>query len=191
MVALLFGRATTKSIGGIEIDASISEQVDFSNSITDHPIEGGATVTDHAYENPLMITMECIISNSSLNSTDQGRSIDAYNQLKLLKSSREPFDVVNALDVYSNMLVESLSFPRRADTSDSLVFTVTLKQIRIVDSITVDLGPIVSPTIKNSASSKVNGGRATPKAASDAQNEQAVGAVLRDAIARSPRFELL
>lgn len=191
MVTLLFGRQTTKSIGGIEIDASLNEQIDFSNTVTDHPIEGGSSITDHVYENPLIVTMECVISNAALTSDDQGRAIDAYEQLKLLKSRREPFDVVNALDVYSNMIVQDLGIPRRSDTADSLAFTVVLKQIRIVDSVTVDLRPIVAPSVQNAASSKVNAGRATPTPASPTQAAQAQGITVRDAIARSPRFELL
>jgi hypothetical protein len=53
------------SIGGIDIQATLEETFDDTVNITDHPVEAGAEISDHAYYKPSNLTMRCGWSNSS------------------------------------------------------------------------------------------------------------------------------
>lgn len=52
-------------IGSIPIQATFEETGTDTVTITDHPVEAGAQITDHAYYRPADIVMQCGWSNSS------------------------------------------------------------------------------------------------------------------------------
>ena len=63
-----------------------------------------------------------------------GRAETVATQLRDLKDKGELLMVVTRLRTYENMLIESLSFPVDRTTGESVRFSVTLKQVRIVDN---------------------------------------------------------
>src|SRR5574344_987599 len=56
--ATLIYNVPTKSIGGITVDAFLSENYSFSNEVSEIPIEEGVTVTDNVTEAPDEISIE-------------------------------------------------------------------------------------------------------------------------------------
>lgn len=52
-------------IGGIDIQATLEEVMTDTVHVTDHPVEAGAEVSDHAYYRPAELTLRCGWSNSS------------------------------------------------------------------------------------------------------------------------------
>lgn len=126
------------SIGSIQIDATISEDHNYSNDVTDHPIETGASISDTIIQKPFTLSMECIVSASPLSdkvtdSTPQ-RVDRTYGSLARLAQSKSLVTVVTAVKTYSNMAISSLSVPRSKDDGNSLRFNVTFKQVRIVSA---------------------------------------------------------
>jgi hypothetical protein len=149
---LLFNTKT--QMGDLVIDATHSVNINYSNSITTHPIESGAFVSDHIYINPLEVSMDCSITDSSSNIISAVRDIagllngnilnnlankfkgkgvkqiDAYQYLKDLVGSKSTITIVDKLDVFRDMAVLSISVPRTSETGDRLYFSITLRQIK-------------------------------------------------------------
>lgn len=124
-------------------DAIFSIQHESTTNITEHPIQTGASVADHAYEEPSKLTfdigmsdvMESIIPGQF--SDNNSRSISAYEKLRELQSQRLPLSVVTKLWSYSNMLIETISTVEDSKTTYGLRATVTLKQVFVVNVNTV------------------------------------------------------
>lgn len=138
----IFGKAKKKKIGSLEIDAVISENITFNNTVTSSPIESGESISDHIYNEPLSLSMECVISDS-----DPGRSSifnvnvqssiprqDAYETIRQMWLNKKVVSVVSGFEIYDNMAITSVDIPRSNDHYDSIIFTVEMTQIKIVDS---------------------------------------------------------
>lgn len=154
MAVTLVFKATKSSIGSVELDASVSETHQGDVDVTEHPVERGANIADHARPKPESITIEGLISNTPLpapngqltkvtsgsaefdsrSELQPTRSGQAYADLLALKDRGELLTVVTALRVYDNMILTSLSVPRDARTGQALRFSATLKQVKVVTS---------------------------------------------------------
>ena len=138
-----------RSIGGIIPDVVIEEHHEDTLTITDHPVEQGAQITDHAYKNQAEVTMRVGWSNSTslINSIVSGSLFsgtinsvnDLYKQMLLLQESRTVFDVVTGKRTYKNMLIKSLSTTTDDNTENALILVVHMRQIIIVSTSEVSL----------------------------------------------------
>lgn len=151
-----------RSIGAFKAQVTIKEQHTDELEITEHPVEQGAAISDHAYKRPAVLVIEAGWSNSpsvagpfegvaaglratvtgvqSLitgNAASQVREI--YAKLLKLQSDRIPFDVYTGKRIYNNMLVKGLSTTTDKDTENSLIITATLWQVIIVSTQTVTI----------------------------------------------------
>ena len=92
------------NIGGLFFDAVISVDTDHTSTVTYHPVQSGANMSDHMYENPVTITMEIAMSDA-MDSMVHGqwhnageKGVSAYRALRDLQKSRIPIDVLTRLD---------------------------------------------------------------------------------------------
>ncbi len=129
-------------ISGIFPDVTTEETHSDSLTITEHPIEQGTPITDHAYKNQAELTMRVGWSNSKdTNERKKGSVVindiaDAYAYLLKLQASRVPFDVVTGKRAYKNMLIKSLATSTDRKTSEILDIVVGFKQIIVVKTST-------------------------------------------------------
>ena len=63
---VLLSYTVNKRLVNIVMDASISEQHTATATITDHPVETGASVTDNVRPMPRQLTIECIVTNTPI-----------------------------------------------------------------------------------------------------------------------------
>ena len=153
LVALTY-RTQKTTIDVITVDATVSETHSSEVEVTDHPVETGADITDHARPKPDQIQLDCIISNtpmpgandpltqktqdgvvfSSRGELDTSLAAQAYNDLLDLKNHGTLIDVSSQLRRYENMVLKSLSVPVDAKTGQALRFTATLKEVTIVSN---------------------------------------------------------
>lgn len=131
------------NIGGIDIQATLEEIHTDMLQITEHPVEIGAAVTDHAYSRPSEVVIRCGWSNSSFDALTgavtslfsggglSGASyVDSvYSQLQTLQQSRIPFTITTTRRQYSSMLMTSLNVTTDSKTSNALMVTATCRQI--------------------------------------------------------------
>lgn len=159
---------TGRSIGTIIPQCTVEERARDELAITEHPVQSGAAITDHAYKIPTTVTARYSWSNSgSIFSLTTGGLIssdpsDIYNNLLTLQASRQPFDLQTGKRPYSNMLIKSLEQVTDNKTENALSVTITFQQIIIVDVLATQL-KTQSQANPAQTAPVVNGGTVQPK----------------------------
>lgn len=131
-LATLFGKKYEKGkVGLVELDVTISENHTFNARATNFPVETGGDVTDHIINDPDILNLSGIVSDTPLNIFSFfTRSIDAFNRLLDIHNKRQPVTVVTGLKVYQNMVMITMDVPRTIQTGQSLTFNLTFQNIR-------------------------------------------------------------
>lgn len=133
-----------RSLGGITIDVVIEEHHEDGLVITEHPVEQGVAVSDHAYRKPQTVVMRYGVSDSAgADSTDAGarRSQAIYEALLDLMAKREPFDIITGRRAYKNMLIEALSTVTERGQEASLIITIECREVIIVRTVATSIPP--------------------------------------------------
>lgn len=126
------------NINGFFLDCLISDNHQFDAEITDFPVENGSTISDNIRNKPLVVTMECLVSNSPLGQLRQLRDKDsdpidsAYDLMLKIRNDRQPIFIGTSLRTYENMALQNLGFSRKSGGADNLEFTAVFKQIELV-----------------------------------------------------------
>lgn len=158
------------SIDDITLDAVVSENHTSALQVTEHPVEAGANISDHARQMPDVVTLDIALSNTTkLGEHTPGRAIDIYEKLRLLQTNAELVTVVTTLRVYENMILENLSVPRTVKDAGGLRCTASLRQVRVVQNKT----SIVEVTREPIAKKKVSDGKKAAKNAVDGAQKEA------------------
>ncbi|MBR8380708.1 hypothetical protein KDW20_33555 [Burkholderia cenocepacia] len=170
----------SKKIGSVTISAAIEEVYSDEVIVTEHPVENGAPVNDHAFMRPREILMKCGWSNADYqallgsavasfddtgaNTMATGTYVDAiYSQLLQIQAKRERVDVVTTRRKYSDMLITGLSVVTDQKSGSALMLTASLKQVIIVSTQATKLPPRAN--------------QANPAATAETQNAGAKSAV--------------
>lgn len=127
-----------RSIGGIRPDVTIEEVSRDTTFITNHPVERGAAISDHAFMMPFEVEMRVAWSDSRAGF--QGYSRAVYSALQALQQRREPFFVVTGKRLYRNMLIAALEVSTNQASEYSLLVRVGLREVIIVGTQTTSLG---------------------------------------------------
>jgi len=94
-------------IGNVIIECSIEEAYSDKLEITEHPVEAGASITDHSYLRPSEVVFKCGWSNSSaaavvgavsalvnkVNSAAVDYVTGIYSQLLALQEAQQPITI--------------------------------------------------------------------------------------------------
>ncbi|WP_080297839.1 phage baseplate protein [Burkholderia pseudomallei] len=161
-----------KKIGSITVQVAIEEVYNDELAITEHPVEQGAQIADHAFKRQPDLSMRCGWSNAdyeallgAAEATFDGGGLPSaqyvnaiYSQLLALQQARTPFDVTTSRRIYQNMLLQGLRLTVDAKTSSALILTATLKQIRIVSTQVTKLPPRENQADPASTAETGNGG---------------------------------
>ncbi len=105
-------------------------------TVTQHPVQSGADITDHAYVNPKRFSFDIGVTDTVATgrfSANPTRSINAYNTIQQLQARRVPLTLVSKYGVYENILIESLEASDDYQTSTALKATINLIEIIIAD----------------------------------------------------------
>lgn len=121
-------------------------------TITKHPVEYGASITDHAYMEPAELTLRLMATNSvpaalsfasggsggTPGPPDQpGYVENIYTKLRKLQSDRITFPVQTGKRLYENMLMTSLELTTDEKSENALMLTVVCTEIIKVSTGTV------------------------------------------------------
>jgi hypothetical protein len=127
-----------RNIAGIIPDCTISERHVDELEITDHPVETGSPVSDHAFVKPFELVMRVAWSDSKdlaslVNAAVQGSFPatvkDVYKQLRDLQQSLQAFSVVTGKRQYTDMLMKRLQVITERETENVLMVEATFRQI--------------------------------------------------------------
>lgn len=121
-----------RSIGGIVPNVVIQETISDENTITAHPVQSGAPVSDHVFANPTVCDM--LVGWSDSTGQYPGYVEDAYQMILALRDTRQPFDVYTGKRMLSSMLFGNIT-PTTDETSENALFLrVRLQQIIISET---------------------------------------------------------
>lgn len=156
-----------RQIGPFVAQVTVEEKAEDDLEITDHPVEQGAAITDHAYKRPASLIVRASWSNSpsvaglgsgivaGLQATSTGIQAqlsgsavnqinDIYEKFLQLQVARTPFDVYTAKRLYKNMLIKGLSQTTDEKSENSLNLVIQLRQVIIVQTQVVSISADVA-----------------------------------------------
>lgn len=114
-----------RSIGPFNATLTIEEIATDELEITQHPVQQGAAITDHAYLKPATVNVKIVFSD------EDAPLAETYQKMRQLQASREPFDVVTGKRSYKNMLFKSLGQTNDLRTEFVLSVNATLQEVFI------------------------------------------------------------
>lgn len=160
-------RSITSSVGSFQAYVTLDERHHDELVITDHPVEQGASISDHAYKKPAEVTLTLAWSNSSLSSITSFQ-FGSYNQfvyknLLALQASRTPFALSTGKRRYQNMLIQSLDTTTDAKTENSLIVTLHCREVIIVQTTTTQLQPADNMSSPQKTAALTNAGTKQPQ----------------------------
>lgn len=121
-------KVSRRSIGEFIGYVCLSEDGTDELEITQHPVQRGASITDHAYLKPFSVAIRFIYD------ANNGKPLDElYQELRQLQNSREPFTIVTGKRVYKDMLFRALSVNTDVRTENVLSVSGDFQQVILVD----------------------------------------------------------
>lgn len=155
---------SARAIGMIFADVTVEENHRDEVIITQHPVEGGGVITDHAYKRPAEVEIRCGFSNSSAGYV--GYVQEQYRALLALQLARQPFSVYTGKRRYKNMLIRGLSVVTDPHSENVLMVSVALQEIIIVSTQTTG----GTATGSSTATAGTSGNQADPASTGSVTN---------------------
>lgn len=118
--------APKRQIGPFSATVTLEEIANDDMEISQHPVQQGATISDHAFMRPSTVSMRVVFGDGD------APLAETYAKLRDLQKSREPFDVVTGKRAYRNMLIKSLGQTNDAATERLLSVSLDLQEVIIV-----------------------------------------------------------
>lgn len=138
VLSLIFGKKYAQSkVGTVTFDTMVTEEHKYTSRVTYYPVESGTIVSDHILNQPNVVTLSGLVSDTPLNIfAPFNRSIAAFNALIQIHDQRQVIDVVTGIKIYKNMAITSLDVPRSMRTGQTLTFNIELQSILTADNLT-------------------------------------------------------
>lgn len=170
----LFYRVYDKpyAVGDVQFDLVLSEAHSLTSTVSEHPVEEGATISDHIQQNLRSGKLRGLVSNYSIQTGggdgETNRAMNAWLIFQNLWKSRQLVTIVTTLEVYENVAVVSVSTNRDASTGDSLEFDVDFRQVKKAELQEVTVSATVKPVDmttqqRKKSATKTKKGRVTGK----------------------------
>lgn len=135
-----------RSIGGLTAEVTVKEQARDELTITQHPVERGAAISDHLFKNPAMLMVQIGWSAA------KGDPTDLYQQLLTMQSSGELFEVQTGKRLYQNMAMRTLVQDTDQASENALNVTIQLQELMLVDTLETTMPPNANRSDPQSAS---------------------------------------
>lgn len=137
-----------RSFGGITAQVTVHEMMRDDTTITEHPVENGANISDHMYSRPSEIEMEVGWDGT------QGNPADNYATILRLKELRLPFDIITPKRYYQNMVLAGIAVPNDFRIEYSLRALLRFRQINLVSTQSTVVAPQQGAQADPAATSK-------------------------------------
>ncbi|PQQ24782.1 phage baseplate protein [Photorhabdus hindustanensis] len=166
----------------------IAEKHTDALEITEHPVEIGAAVSDHAYKKPSEITMELGFAGGGslldfVDTSKIGLSMglspkETYQKILDLQELREPFNVITGKRTYENMLIKAIEVTTDRHSENVLLCTLTLREVIISSTQVVQVAEKESMKTGVSTSAVENSGTKATQPVNESILSQAKGAFI-------------
>jgi hypothetical protein len=160
------------------IDATTTRNPTTTVEVTEHPIETGASVTDHQIIRPFDLKLDGTLVDFPLKDTANegavGRAARLFDRMEAAQLGGELLTVVTPDKQWERLKIVTLSAPVRR--KGTINFSASLKQVQVVETQTV----AVKRTNLAKGKGKTNGGRQTGRDATPAEKRKSLAAKLND-----------
>lgn len=182
-----FGVGSMKA--AVSFDAVISKEHQFSSQVTENPVEGGTTISDHVILAPRQLTLDAMVSDHPIDpevlaalpepvvgldgfpvTAKPTRSQKAAEFLEALWRDKVLLKVVTKFRTYQNLVIESMSWREENDVGEALQVTLQLREIRVATAVTVQVSKL-SATNADLAAGKVTRGKKAKKTPTPTKEE--------------------
>ncbi len=146
--------------GFVVTDETASDELE----ITEHPVQSGAPISDHAYVRPAELSVKFLygVQNGDLG--------ELYEKLLELQSARELFSVTTGKRSYSNMLLKGLTQTTDKSTENVLSITADFKQVIVAYVEATEMPPRANQKYAQTTESTANSGQKSAKKVTDEQS---------------------
>lgn len=143
-------------IGDLAIDCTTSEKITHTSEVTEYPVESGSVISDNVQAKPLVIELDCIVSNTPIGeamairlgkvsaTADNGTatydalnkfSSTVYEDLVNIQAREEFVTLRTSQGKFPRMILKHLGVPRDDKTGDALHFTATFQQVTVIENV--------------------------------------------------------
>jgi hypothetical protein len=127
-------------MAAINMQVVVDERTTDTLTITKQPVQQGATITDHSFQEPTVFSSTAYFKDNSQSLLGELNSFTSpstglakiYQTLLTLQSLRTPFNIVTPKRIYTSMLLVSLSQTTDKNTENCLSVAMAFQQIIIV-----------------------------------------------------------
>ena len=132
------------SIDGIEFDALINAEENFTSTVPEYTVESGYTVSDNIVINPETLNFTLVVSDMPVTWArrfgNSGNRVAMVTQrLKSLYFSKTLVTVTTSKMSYSSMAITKLGIPRSNSSLNAIEITIELKKVRITATQTTSI----------------------------------------------------
>jgi hypothetical protein len=155
----------TRMIGTLVPGIVLEESHDDLLEITDHPVEIGANITDHAFKQPPTCTISCQWSNTQAGIGDFSESYVStiYAELIALQLSCTLLTVVTGKRTYNNMLIARVHTSTDKNSEYSLPVQIDCRTILTAQVTTTSVPALASnQTAPSQTAPVIQGGAVSP-----------------------------
>lgn len=174
---------TLRAIGPIIPNVTVRESHRDTTMVTDHPVEQGAAISDHAFRRPAELIIEAGWSNSSsrfggvigflspLGGGWPGYIQAVYTEILALNNQRVLLTVITGKRIYNNMLIVGLDTVTDETTENVLMLTIRLREVMIAQVSATTVAPAETQAQPQTTAAVQNTGTKQPQPVSAQQNE--------------------
>lgn len=123
-------------VDGFAVDCAVSIEIVRNAEVTRQPVESGSDRTDHVRNDPVVVNVDCRISDTPLGNVAALRtgipSEEGRAKLVAVFAAREPVTLETSVETFDRMALSTLTEPRDAKTGGMLSFRATFTEIVIV-----------------------------------------------------------
>jgi hypothetical protein len=160
-----------RAIGPFRATVTVEEVATDTLEITQHPVQQGASITDHAYNLPATVSVQVLFS------ADTTPLSETYTKLRQLQSSRVPFTLVTGKRTYRNMLIKSLGQTNDAMTENILSIRMDLQEVFITALQVVTVPERSKQSAPGTTGATENAGQQSAQQASAPRSRSALAAL--------------
>lgn len=132
-----------------ELDCTLFEVHTFNSEVTESPIEDGSSIVDHIINRPVELSIEAIITGKKELKADGtvvgfSSAKERFGVLNQTRAQGSAVSVLNGMGTYPNMVITNLTITNTPEASihnDTIRFSMSLKQVVVVNSLQVTITP--------------------------------------------------
>jgi hypothetical protein len=117
----------------LTFDCTLTEQSSRMADVTRHPVEDGASVTDHVRQEPVTLSLQVIATTSpvgGLAEADAQRDRTFRRDVIEIQAARELITVLCELGEFPGMVISGIDDRQDASTGEAYIASITLTEIR-------------------------------------------------------------